>query len=162
MVTKNNISIQSISWLLTESGGYISSFYEPETVDELKDLCSSFYAKEKLFDLIGHTSNTLYLGDYNCERMVSTRKLNRFEIRENDIYCECGTSVRQISIAAVDLGIKGFQGLIDLPGTVAASIYGNAGCYDCSISSLIKEATVLTEQGKIERVKRDWFAFSER
>ncbi len=143
-------------------GGYVSSFYEPESVEELKDLCLSFYAKEQPFDLIGHTSNTLYLEDYSSERMVSTRKLNRFEIRENEIYCECGASVRQLSIAAMELGIKGFEGLIDLPGTVAASIYGNAGCYDCSINSLIKEVTILTDRRRIERVKRDWFAFSER
>ena len=163
MIIKNNIRIRSISWLSTGNGvGDISSFYEPETVDELKELCSAFYAKEQLFDLIGHTSNTLYINGYNCERMVSTRKLNRFLISEQEIECECGTSVRQLSIAAMEAGIKGFEGLIDLPGTVAASIYGNAGCYGCSISNLLKEVTILTEYGKIERVKRDWFAFSER
>lgn len=100
--------------------------------------------------------------DYNCELMVSTRKLNKFEIRQNEIECECGTSVRQLALAAIEEGVKGFEGLVDLPGTVAASLYGNAGCYRCSISSLLKQAVILTSEGGIENVGPDWFEFSER
>lgn len=163
MIIRNNLNISNISWLSSlNGGGQISTFYQPETTEELSKLCRGFFAEGRDFDLIGHTSNTLYLPDYNCELMVSTRKLNKFEIRKNEIECESGTSVRQLSIAAIEEGIKGFEGLIDLPGTVAASLYGNAGCYGCSISSMLKQAVILTNEGVVEEVGPEWFCFTER
>lgn len=49
--------------------------------------------------------------------------------------CECGVSVKRLSAEMVKSGFVGFAGLCDLPGTVAAAIYGNAGCYGCDLSS---------------------------
>ena len=131
-------------------------------MEELCRLCREFYEEGKKFDLIGHTSNTLFVPDYHCELMVSTRKLNRFEIKQSEIECQCGTSVRQLALAALEEGIKGFEGLVDLPGTIAASLYGNAGCYGCSISALLIKATIINVEGVKEIVGPEWFAFSER
>ena len=143
-------------------GGKIQCLYEPETLRELEELCADFYSRREDFDLIGHTSNTLYTPDYHCERMVSTRRLNHFEIKEKEIVCECGASVRKLALTAIEAGIQGFEGLIDLPGTVAASLYGNAGCYGCSISSLLKSATILTEDGEVINAGKEWFDFTKR
>ncbi len=163
MNIKYNQKIRSVSWLSSLNGkGHISTLYEPVTIQELEELCTTLFAQNLTFDLIGHTSNTLYEPDYVCERMVSTRKLNRFEINENGIICECGTSVRALSLAAIEAGIKGFEGLIDLPGTVGAAVYGNAGCYGCSISSLLKEAVILNSNGHKENVTSEWFGYNKR
>ena len=129
---------------------------------ELQELCEGFYSKGLDFDLIGHTSNTLYDPNYTVERVVSTRKLTRFEIKDNIIYSECGVPVRKLANDAVAEGILGFEGLVDLPGTVSAALYGNASCYDCSISELLVEATVLTGDGDLEIVGPGWFAFAKR
>ena len=142
--------------------GGVKCYYEPESVQELAELCSIFYAKGEDFDLIGHTSNTLFTEDYHCERMISTRKLNHFEFRDDAIECECGTSVRQLSLQAIELGVKGFEGLIDLPGTVASAIYGHATCYGCDLSGLLLDATLLQHDGSIVTVTPGWFAFAER
>ncbi len=163
MIIKENYPIALISWLTTLRGsGCVKFFYEPESVSELQDLCLDLIQKNLSFDLIGHTSNTLYSPDYNCERMVSTRKLRKFEIGDKYIVCECGVPVRQLSIAAIELGLKGFEGTIDLPGTVAASLYGNAGCFGCSISSLLEEATIITFDGEVLTVDSKWFEFEHR
>lgn len=162
MKIKTNQDINTISWLSTTMGGVALSFYEPESIQELRELCAKFYAKGLNFDLIGHTSNTLYIPGYVCERMVSTRKLSHFEVNADVIYCECGTSVRRLSRFAVEQGIKDYEGLIDLPGTVAAALYGNAGCYGCSIGELLIEATILTGNGELLTVGPDWFVLSKR
>lgn len=164
MIIKNDVAIRSISWL---SGSYIRSglvknYYEPESVDELIELCRKFYISSLEFDLVGHTSNILYTLDYCCENMVSTRKCKKFEINEKDIVCECGVPVRQLSIAAVEIGVKGFEGLIDLPGTVASALYGHATCYNCDISDKLIESKVLIPNGDIITVKPDWFEFGHR
>lgn len=163
MIIKKKLNIAEISWLTTMSGGgYVKCFYEPESVEEITELCRGFYSTGQTFDLIGHTSNTYFVPDYVCERMVSTRKLRNFEIRENEIYCECGTSVRQLSLAAIDAGIKGFTGSVDLPGTVASAIYGHATCYGTDISSMLLKATLLKSNGNVIDVDPEWFGFAKR
>lgn len=163
MITKENYPISSISWLASLHGdGVAKTFFEPETLEELKDLCYSFYLNKVDFDLIGHTSNTLYSPDYVCERMVSTRRLNNFIINSDYIWCECGTSVKALSLAAIDAGIEGFEGTIDLPGTVASALYGHSTCFGCDLSALLKEATVLTDDGELITVGPEWFSFNRR
>jgi hypothetical protein len=128
----------------------------------LRELCAGFYANGLEFDLIGHTSNTLYDPDYTVERVVSIRKLTHFEIKGSFIECDCGVPVKKLAKDAVEDGISGFEGLVDLPGTVSAAIYGNASCYDSSISELLVEANILTAEGKLETVEPDWFSFAKR
>ena len=93
---------------------------------------------------------------------MSTRKLTHIELKDNRIECECGVSVKKLANIAVAEGIKGFEGLVDLPGTVAAAIYGNASCYECSISELLVEARALTKDGNLVTVDHDWFDFAKR
>ena len=128
----------------------------------MQELCAGFYANSLGFDLIGHTSNTLYDPDYIVERVVSTRKLTNFEIKGSFIECDCGVPVKRLASDAVAEGILGFEGLVDLPGTVSAAIYGNASCYDSSISELLVEANILKGDGEFETVGPDWFSFSKR
>lgn len=168
MIIKKNHRLFSFCWLASSynkirtTGGGVSSFYEPESIEELQVLCKEFYAKGENFDLVGHTSNTLYLPDYCVERMISTRKLTAFEIGDDTIICEGGVSVRKLAKVAVEAGVKGFEGLVDLPGTVAAAICGNASCYGCSISNLLVSALVLTGDGQVLTVDSEWFAFTKR
>ena len=157
-----NYPINKISWLSTSYGASIKNYYEPESVDELKDLCIKFYNEGIAFDLVGHTSNTLYTPNYVCEHLISTRKINTYEIKDNCIICQCGTPVRKLTLAAIEAGIKGFEGLIDLPGTVASAIYGHATCFGSDLSNLLVKATILTEDGQIRIVSPDWFGFEKR
>lgn len=161
MQLRHNVDLNKISWLTTTKGE-VKHFYEPETIDELVELCKSFYQHCVSFDLIGHTSNIYYVPGYHVENMISTRKIRGFKENDNFIECDCGTSVKQLSHEMINQGVKGFEGLVDLPGTVASAIYGNAGCYDCSLSELLLKAEVLTEDGEVIDVLPDWFSFQYR
>ena len=162
MIERKGVSIRDFAWVAPSNVGVVGTFYEPENVDELTTLCRQLYEKRLPFDLVGHTSNILYTSGYAVERMVSTRKVDRYHIESNRIICECGTNVRLLAQSMVDTGVKGFEGLIDLPGTVGSAIYGNAGCFQCSLSELLQEATLLTPDGKILTVGADWFHFTKR
>lgn len=162
MIERHAVPIKSIAWVAPTDAGVIDTFYEPESIEELTELCRLFYQQKLPFDIIGHTSNILYTSGYHVERMVSTRKLTQYEIQENGIVCSCGAHVRTLAAEAVKAGIKGFEGLIDLPGTVAAALYGNAGCFQCSVSELLMEATVLTPDGMELHVEPEWFHFTKR
>ena len=162
MIIRNNISVYDICWLNHAQGGMIGTFYEPENLDELMNICSTLYKEGKYFDLIGHTSNTYFLPNYSVANMVSTRKCNKIKEEVNCIVCDCGVSVAKLSLQMVEKGIKGFEGLIDLPGTVGAAVYGNASCYGCSINSLLISFELLKPDGGIETVYPDRLELSKR
>lgn len=162
MIIKNNIPIYDICWLNHARGGMIGTFYEPENLDELKNICSKLYLEGKDFDLIGHTSNIYFLPDYSVANMVSTRKCKKIVDETDYIVCDCGVSVAKLSLQMVEKGIKGFEGLIDLPGTVGAAVYGNASCYGCSINSLLISFELLKPDGDIVTVYPNDLKLSKR
>lgn len=155
MIVRHNIPIYDICWLNHAKGGMIGTFYEPESRVELLDLCRILYLEGKRFDIIGHTSNIYFLPSYSVEIMVSTRRVNSFITEDNTIIADCGVSVRLLSRQMIEKGVKGFEGLVDLPGTVAASVYGNASCYGCSINELLLSVEFLQPNGEIVVLKKE-------
>lgn len=162
MKKKNNIPIYSICWLNHANGGNIGTFYEPETKEELIDLCRSLYKERKNFDLIGHTSNIYFLPTYSVDIMVSTRRLKNVAYNGDFIIADCGANVKALAYAMVNEGVKGFEGLIDLPGTVAAAVYGNASCYKCSVNDMLVSVEFLKENGEIVILKPEDLKFTKR
>lgn len=163
MIEKHNIPTYSVSWLRCDHAtGIIGTFYEPETKEELIELCRFLYKEGKQFDLIGHTSNIYFLPDYSVDIMVSTRRVRNVEVHEDCIVADCGASVSKLSRQMVNEGVKGFEGLIDLPGTVAASVYGNASCYGCSINALLESFELLRPDGEIVVMKPEDLKLSKR
>ena len=148
MIVRNNVPIYDICWLNYAEGGVIGTLYEPENIDELCNICSTLYQEGKGFDLIGHTSNIYFLPNYNIEFMVSTRRCNNYHLSEEIIECDCGVHVSKLAHQMVEKGLKGFEGLIDLPGTIGAAVYGNASCYGCSINSLLLSFKLLKPSGE--------------
>ncbi len=151
-----NISAQRVSWVksnkeaLEKNADAIKNLYYPETIDELKVLVNGFNEKNIKFDLIGYSSNTLFLPSYHIDHLICTKKLNHWEETDTTIVCDCGANVAQLSKEMVSKGYKGFYGFIDLPGTIASGVYGNCGCYNCEINALVDHFTLLTESGEIK------------
>lgn len=162
MVVRENISVYDICWLSYAKGGNVDMFYEPESKEELTSLCRDLYKRKEDFLIIGHTSNIYFTPDYHANIIVSTRKIKDINISDDSINVDCGVSVRSLSRRMVGLGIKGFYGLIDLPGTVGAAVYGNASCFNCSITKLLISVELLQPDGNIVEMKPDEFKFSNR
>ena len=164
MIEKKDILVSQISWLSypKTGGGRINEFYVPESIQEFIEICQNFNRRGLDYDLIGHTSNIYFMPDYSVERMISTRKLTNWVIKDNRIIADCGVPVKRLAREMIEKGYEGFEGLIDLPGTVASAIYGNAGCFGSSVSSLLLEAQIITSNGNIERVESEWFDFKKR
>ena len=156
MIEKHNVPILTISWLSSSyegKSGIIETFYEPETIDELKDICIKLYSDNLMFDVIGDTSNIYFHPEYNCQYMVSTRKIKNYSIEKDTIICDCGVRVSSLSRKMIEMGFSGFEGLCDLPGTIGAAIFGNASCYGCSINKLLKSVRVLVKSEKGIEIK---------
>lgn len=167
MIVKHNIKTSSISWLRNSydndsSTGIINNYYIPENMEELRELCVRLQKKNLAYRVIGHTSNIYFLPDTNIPNLISTKRINKWNIEGNILSCECGTNVKSLARAMVDSGMDGFAGLIDLPGTIGGAIYGNASVGNYSISQMLKSIIILNSEGIIEEMSYNDMDFQFR
>ena len=167
MIIKHDIKSYSITWLAssydkTSSKGIISNYYIPENLEELVTLCRNLYSEKKDFYIIGHTSNVYIQPNTNITNVISIRKLTKWKLNEDFLYCECGVNVKLLSSAMIEAGKAGFEGLVDLPGTIGGAVYGNASVSRYSIAGLLKTCTILLETGEIRQFKPNELEFSFR
>ena len=150
----HNVSAQKISWVKSnrqlEDVHGISNLYFPENIDDIQELLNQFISSGSQYDVIGYSSNVLFLPSYRMENVICTKYMNRWVESETEIVCDCGVSVSKLARYAVEQGYVGFEGLTDLPGTVAAAVYGNSGCRGCSVNSLVKSFTLIDDKGEIK------------
>lgn len=152
----HNVSPQLISWVKSnkeafeDSGTLIENVFYPESIEELTELVGTFYKKQNSFTLIGYSSNTLFLPSFAESNLICIKRLDHYHVSDFYIECECGVNVSKLAKDMVQKGYKGFEGLADLPGTLAAAVYGNCGCRGCSINDLVSSFDLLTSEGKVE------------
>lgn len=152
MKTFHNISAQKVSWIKSnkkalDKSSLIENLFYPESVKELEDLVLCLWRNHERFDIIGYSSNTLFLPTYKTKNLICTKDIKRWYETESHIKCECGVNVSVLSTEMVNKGYIGFEGLMDLPGTIAAAVYGNASCRHCSVNEILDYFILLREDG---------------
>ena len=157
----NSISAQKVSWVksnqeaLESNPKAISNLYYPESADELVELICKLMAEGKTYELIGHSSNTLFLPSYHVDHLICTSKMSSWHETDTEIVCECGVNVATLSAEMIKAGYVGFEGLNDLPGTIAGAVYGNSGCRNCSVNALVTDVELFTNDGIKHLCKED-------
>lgn len=157
---EENVNLQKKTWI--HRGGKARYFVMPSSLNQLSLLVKRLYEEQQEFKIFGHTSNIFIRNTTDIDVFITTIHLNHYE--ENDGYylCECGVSIADLSRQAIKKGHAGYEGLINLPGTVASAAVNNAGCFKCSISKLLIEALVMCPDGKIRTFSKDQFNYTER
>jgi len=157
---EENVSLASKSWI--KFGGIAAFWISPTSVDQIEKVCKYLYAKGIVFNLVGQTSNIFFHTTYNPQVVVSTIRVKEYRIEGEVLICDGGCSVMRLAKDMLAKGYTGFYGLVGLPGTVAAATVNNAGCFDCSISSMLISANVLMPDGTIKLLSKDDFRFEHR
>ena len=157
---EENVQLSKKTWIKT--GGTCDCWIVPDSVHQLEDVCKYLYSNNIAFDIVGQTSNIFFHSTYNPKTVVSTVKVNNYEINDGIITCDCGVNVAKFSRECLEAGYSGFYGLVGLPGTVAASVYGNAGCFDCSIVSMLTCVDVLLPDGIVHTFGKEELGYTHR
>lgn len=157
---EQNVPLLRKTWIKT--GGMCACWVTPDSIQQLKDVCSYLYQNNIQFDLVGQTSNIFFHSTYNPEIVVSTIKVNQYKIKDDIITCDCGVSVIKLAKDCMAQGYVGFYGLVGLPGTVASSAVNNASCFNCSISSMLLSADVLLPDGSVRTMMKEDFSYTKR
>lgn len=158
---ERNVSLKKKTWLKT--GGVVSYWIEPDSIDKTVIIARALDEACLKYEVIGHTSNIYYVDDYNPNIIISTSKLNNYSICDDSITAECGVPVTKLARDCAERGIKGFGGLVGLPGTVGAAACNNSSCFNCSISDLLVEAEFYNSETKaVQTMRYEDFHYSKR
>lgn len=157
---EQDVLLAKKTWIKT--GGVCACWVNPHSVEQLAKVCRFLYANSIAFDIVGQTSNIFFHSTYNPQVVVSTVKVNQYEIAGGVISCDCGVSVVKLSKDYLSQGYAGFYGLVGLPGTVGSAVVNNASCFNCSLSYMLVSADVLMEDGLVKTLRKEDFKYSHR
>ena len=157
---ETDVELKQKTWI--HRGGVVKLWATPNTLEQLKEIGIWLFKHGMGFKVVGHTSNIYFLNTHNEDIIISTIKLTNFEEKDDEIISDCGVAIKKLAKYAVEQGYEGYEGLIDLPGTVAAACCNNSGCYNCTISSLINYIEILLPSGKTKRLAASDMHYSER
>ena len=157
---EKGVLLSKKSWIKT--GGKCSYWIIPTFLRDLEELCRFLYSAGSDFDIVGQTSNIFFHESYSPDIVISTVHLNKYSFEGSVITCDCGVSVVQLAKDCLTKGIAGFSGLTGLPGTVAASVYNNAGCFGYSISSLLLSVDCLLPDGTVKSYSKSELGYDHR
>lgn len=157
---EKDVLLSKKTWIKT--GGICGCWITPINVEQLAEVCRYLQTSGIKFDIVGQTSNIFFHSTYNPEVIVSTVRVNNYNIKGDTITCDCGANVMKLAKDCLSQGYAGFFGLVGLPGTVASAAINNAGCFKCSISSMLVSADVLNQDGTIETISKEDFQYLHR
>ncbi len=160
LLYEKNVDLKKRTWI--HRGGIANLFISPKNEQELSVIVSYLYKHNVQFLLIGHTSNLYVLNTTDLPVVISTAKCQAYTLKGETLYCEAGVGVIKLSNQLLKQGIKGFEYLTGLPGTVSAALVNNSSCKSNSISDLLISAKVLLKTGDIVEWTSNDFEFSFR
>ncbi|MGB8657655.1 MAG: UDP-N-acetylmuramate dehydrogenase [Candidatus Zixiibacteriota bacterium] len=142
-------------------GGKADLFY-PVTRPE--DLVYAVRTAQKLrvrVLVLGGGSNVL-ISDSGFRGLVILNRCADMHVSQDAISCQSGAWLSDVVHQAGDSALAGLEFAAGIPGTVGGAIRGNAGAFGQAVGDLLVKAIILTANGEIQEVKKDYFQFAYR
>ena len=126
-------------------GGHIKHFILPYTIEDLKDIIGFLKTNKVPFKVLGNGSNLICGESLYDGVVICLKKLNGYEISNDEAYIEAGVLVPSIANTLCKMGLSCLEFAGGIPGTIGGLIYMNAGAYKGSMSDIINEVLVLKD-----------------
>ncbi len=133
-------------------GGPADLFLIPTTVQQVMDAAALCRESGIPWFVLGNGSNLL-VGDEGFRGVILQidRNLSRIEVDGRKIKAEAGVLLSKAAAEARDHALTGMEFASGIPGTVGGGAVMNAGAYGGEMKQILKQVTVLDENGN----KRD-------
>ena len=134
-------------------------FIEVDDVVKLTKLINYLNKEGLKYLIIGNGSNIILPSTYDGIVI----KLSFYDLEIDNEYVTVGSSymINKLAMETVNHNLTGLEWASGIPGTIGASIYGNAGAYKDEISNYIEEIEVL-ENNKVKILKKNDIFFDYR
>lgn len=121
------------------TGGNADFFVTPESVDEIVKILEI----TKNITIMGFGSNVLVTDKGIRGIVISLKKLNGYEIKEEMIIAQSGISIARLSQIAAQNSMSGLEFACGIPGTVGGAVFMNAGAYGGETKDVVISSTYI-------------------
>lgn len=131
------------------AGGPADWFAIPETGDELKAVIRACKKAGADWFVVGNGSNLLVSDEGFRGVIISTERFDRLEVSGNVLTAGAGILLSKAANMALKAGLSGMEFAAGIPGSVGGAVFMNAGAYGSEIKNILKQVTVLDENGDV-------------
>lgn len=131
-------------------GGPADFLVLPQTSQEIAEVTALCRKEGQPWYVIGNGSNLL-VSDKGVRGVVIQllRNFNQIEVSGEEIHVQAGAVNASVARQALDAGLTGFEFAAGIPGTTGGAVVMNAGAYGGEMKDILKEVTVLDEDGRV-------------
>lgn len=158
ILPKNNIKMNEPMEKHTtfRIGGAADYFVTPNTKEEIQAVISCCKRFSEPYYIVGNGSNLL-VSDKGYRGVVVQiyKSMNKIEVCGNYMKAQAGALLSAIAAKALENSLSGFEFAAGIPGTLGGACVMNAGAYGGEMKQVLKEVTVLDQQGEILTIPAD-------
>ena len=130
----------------------------PDSDEKLIKTVLFFKKRSVKYLILGRCSNVLF-PDYNINYpLIFTDRLISLQFDDdnpNYLICDSGVSLAKLVNFATQYGFGGMEFAGGIPGSVGGAVYMNAGAYGGEMKDVLKEVTVLTDEGEFLTIPKE-------
>ena len=155
-----NAPLKKITWFRV--GGPAEVMYRPEDIDDLQHFLSNVNVDTDVH-VIGVGSNLL-IRDGGVPGVVIRlgRNFAAVDVEGDIIRASAGALDNNVSMAALQAEIGGFEFLSGIPGTIGGGLRTNGGAYGSEFKDIFVSARALDSQGKMHDLGTEDMDFGYR
>ncbi|EPB8166272.1 UDP-N-acetylmuramate dehydrogenase [Clostridium perfringens] len=124
---------------------------EEQVVNTLK-LCREYNVP---YFILGNGSNILVKDGGISGVVIKFNKLNKVTTEGNCVTAQSGALLKDVSKAALENNLRGFEFACGIPGSIGGAVFMNAGAYDGEMAHVIKSARVIDENCNIKNLTKE-------
>ncbi|EJT6665198.1 UDP-N-acetylmuramate dehydrogenase [Clostridium perfringens] len=124
---------------------------EEQVVNTLK-LCREYNVP---YFILGNGSNILVKDGGISGVVIKFNKLNKITTEGNCVIAQSGALLKDVSKAALENNLRGFEFACGIPGSIGGAVFMNAGAYDGEMAHVIKSARVIDENCNIKNLTKE-------
>ncbi|HAT4301811.1 TPA: UDP-N-acetylmuramate dehydrogenase [Clostridium perfringens] len=124
---------------------------EEQVVNTLK-LCREYNVP---YFILGNGSNILVKDGGISGVVIKFNKLNKITTEGNCVTAQSGALLKDVSKAALENNLRGFEFACGIPGSIGGAVFMNAGAYDGEMVHVIKSARVIDENCNIKNLTKE-------
>ena len=131
-------------------GGPAEIFVMPKTIEEVKKALEICRQEAIPYFVLGNGSNLLVSDrGYRGVIIQMDRNMEEITVEGTEIHAAAGALLSSIAASARRASLAGFEFAGGIPGTLGGAVVMNAGAYGGEMKDVLKEVTVMTQEGEI-------------
>lgn len=134
----------------------------PKSKEEIINLVKYLKENNIKYFLLGNGSNVILPDTEFDGVIISFKKFNNFNLNGEILTAESGAMLPVLSNEIINNGLKGLEWASGIPGTIGASVRGNAGAYLHEIMERVVSIEVLDENLNIKKLNKEDITYGYR